>query len=152
MRVTSGITRAADAALALLCALLLAALLAAVSIGVVSRGLGDPVAWSDELARYLLVWLGFAGMMLAARRRAHIRIENFIDHLPARARRAAELAIQALVAAFGLALAWYGLDLIGRNMDVEAISLPVPQGLLYLPLPLVGVVLAIQAASDAVRR
>jgi TRAP-type C4-dicarboxylate transport system permease small subunit len=150
--VTSGITRAADAALGLLCALLLAALLAAVSIGVISRGAGNPVAWSDELARYLLVWLGFAGTMLAARRRSHIRIEVFVDRLPAPARRAAELAIQALVAAFGLALAWYGTGLIGRNLDVEAISMPVPQALLYLPLPLVGVVLAIQAAADAMRR
>ncbi|MCC7281449.1 MAG: TRAP transporter small permease subunit [Acetobacteraceae bacterium] len=143
---------AADAALALFCALLLAVLVVVVAIGVLSRGLGSPVAWSDELARYLLVWLGFAGTMLAARRRAHIRIEVFIDRLPARARRAAEIAIQVMVGAFGLALAWWGAGLIGRNLDVEAISLPVPQALLYLPLPLAGIVLAIQAAADAMRR
>ena len=147
-----GLRPAADAALALLCAVLLAALLAVVSIGVFSRGAGNPVAWSDELARYLLVWLGFAGTMLAARRRSHIRIDVFVDRLPASARRIAEIAIQALVGAFGLALAWHGFDLIGRNMDVEAISMPVPQALLYLPLPLVGLVLAIQAVADATRR
>jgi TRAP-type C4-dicarboxylate transport system permease small subunit len=145
------IGRAADAALAIVAALLLAALLATVSIGVISRGLGSPVAWSDELARYLLVWLAFAGWMLATRRHSHIRIEVFVARLPPRLRRVAEISTQLTVAGFGIALAWYGWALIGRNMDVEAISLPVPQAVLYMPLLPAGLVIALLALAD-VRR
>ncbi len=145
------IGRAADAALAIAAAMLLAALLATVSIGVVTRGLGSPVAWSDELARYLLVWLAFAGWMLAARRHSHIRIEVFVARLPPRLRQAAEIGTQLVVAVFGIALAWYGWALIGRNMDVEAISLPVPQAVLYMPLLPAGLVIALLALADARR-
>jgi TRAP-type C4-dicarboxylate transport system permease small subunit len=145
------IARAADAALAIAAALLLAALLTTVGIGVISRGLGSPVAWSDELARFLLVWVAFFGWMLAARRHSHIRIEVFIAKLPPRLRRAAEIATQLAIAGFGLALAWYGWALIDRNMDVEAISLPLPQAVLYMPLPLAGLVIALLALADARR-
>lgn len=142
--------RLADTLLAWLNAALLAALLAAVAIGVVSRGFDVPVAWSDELARYLLVWLAFAGTMLAARRRSHIRIGVIQDRLPPLAARALEIAIQLAVATFGLAIAWHGIALVERNMDVEAISMPVPQALLYMPLPAAGILLALQALVEAV--
>ena len=40
---------------------LLLALLVAVLLGVASRQLNAPLAWTDELAQYLLVWTGFTG-------------------------------------------------------------------------------------------
>ena len=48
---------------------LLLALLVAVLLGVASRQLNAPLAWTDELAQYLLVWTGFTGWIIAARRR-----------------------------------------------------------------------------------
>ena len=48
---------------------LLLTLLATVVAGVVSRQLNAPLAWTDELAQYLLVWTGFTGWIIAARRR-----------------------------------------------------------------------------------
>ena len=53
---------------------LLLAMLAAVFLGVVFRLVGEPLAWSDELAQYLLVWTAFIGWIIASRRRSHIRI------------------------------------------------------------------------------
>ena len=43
--------------------------------------LGDPLTWSDELARYLFVWCSFLGWIVAARRRSHLAIGS----LPERA-------------------------------------------------------------------
>lgn len=129
--------------------LLLLALLAAVLVGVASRQLGDPVGWSDEAAQYLLVWTGFVGWMIGARGREHIRITALLDLLPAAARRAAEVLVQLAVAAFALALLWWGTPLIGRNWDVEWISLPLPAGLLYLPIPFAAALLVLQALREA---
>jgi TRAP-type C4-dicarboxylate transport system permease small subunit len=61
---------------------LLLSLLVAVLLGVLSRQLNAPLAWTDELAQYLLVWTGFVGWIIAARRRSHIRITVFADKLP----------------------------------------------------------------------
>lgn len=128
---------------------LLLALLISVALGVISRQLNQPLSWTDELAQYLLVWTGFAGWMIAARRRGHIRITVFANLLPNAPRLALEIATQAAVALMGAAMIWYSFGLIQRNWDVESISLPFTGAMLYAPLPLLGAVLIFQAIADA---
>ena len=75
------------------CALVVA-LLGCVLLGVITRTLGDPFSWTDELSRFLMVWLAVFGWVLASRKHIHVRIRYFQDLLPATMRRSAELAIQ----------------------------------------------------------
>ncbi|MEJ1159921.1 TRAP transporter small permease [Prosthecomicrobium sp. N25] len=140
--------RAVDRLVEALAVVLLLSLLAAVVLGVIFRQLGDPLAWSDEMAQYLLVWTGFVGWVIATRRRSHIRIDALASRLPGAAQKGLEALVQAAVAALGLGLAVHAVRLIERNWDVEAVSLPVPTGLLYLPLPFVGAVVALQALFE----
>jgi TRAP-type transport system small permease protein len=128
--------------------LLVLSLLASVMIGVISRQFNRPVIWSDEMAQNLLVWTGFIGWMIAARKRSHIRITIFIDRLPRTIRLAAEVVIQLSVIVLALALLRYGTPLIERNWDIEWISLPLSSGLLYLPIPFAALVLIGQAIVD----
>ncbi len=141
--------RLVDGGLRVAAVLLLLALLAAVMTGVVTRQLGDPVSWSDEAAQYLLVWTGFTGWMIGARAGEHIRITVLLDRLPGAARRWAEAMIQLSVVALALGLLWWGTPLIERNWDVEWISLPLPAGLLYVPIPFAAALLIGQALRDA---
>lgn len=137
-----------DAALRLLAILLLVALLGVVTAGVVSRGLGEPLIWTDEVSRFLMIWLACVGWMLASRKRAHIRIRYFADKLPARARRGGELAIQAAMCLFGALVAWHGWTLVGRSLELEATTVPVPMATMYLPVVLAGAATALQALGE----
>lgn len=128
--------------------LLLLALLGAVVTGVISRQLNRPVIWSDEMAQYLLVWTGFVGWMIAARKRAHIRIDIFINRLPRILRLSMEILIQLAMITFAVLLLRYGWPLVGRNWDVEWVSLPLSAGLLYLPIPFAALVMIGQAMVE----
>lgn len=128
--------------------ILVLGLLGCVVLGVVFRAIGDPLVWSDELAQHLLVWCGFAGMMIAARNGSHIRINMFVDMLPRRARLAAEIVIQLSIVAFALALMWYVPSVIQRNLDIEFVSLPISAALLYIPVPIAAFALIVQAFVD----
>src|SRR5713101_4658229 len=77
------------------CCALVIALLGCVSLGALTRGLGEPLIWTDELSRFLMVWLAVFGWIVASRKRIHVRIRFFQDRLPPRAHKATELAIQA---------------------------------------------------------
>jgi TRAP-type transport system small permease protein len=127
---------------------LLFALLASVVTGVVSRQLNRAVPWSDELAQYLLVWTGFVGWMIAARRRSHIRIDVFINRLPRALRLGMEVLIQIAVITLALSLIWWGWGLIPRNWDIEWVSLPLSSALLYVPIPLAAAVVIGQALAE----
>ena len=64
------------------CALVVA-LLVDVSLGAITRTMGDPLIWTDELARFLMVWLAVLGWIVASRKQLHVRIRFFQDLLPA---------------------------------------------------------------------
>jgi TRAP-type C4-dicarboxylate transport system permease small subunit len=144
------VLRTADRLVEAAAVVLLLSLLAAVVLGVLYRLIGDPLAWSDEAAQYLLVWTGFVGWVIGTRRNGHIRIDAVSKRLPAGAERVLEAIVQASVLALGIGLAFHAMRLIGRNWDVEAVSLPIPTALLYVPLPFTGAVVALQAAADLV--
>jgi TRAP-type C4-dicarboxylate transport system permease small subunit len=77
------------------------------------------------------------GTALATAAGRHIRIGFFVDKLPDRARRAAEIVAMALlVLCFGL-IAWYGTRMVLDEWEYEALSpgLGHPQWLYTVWLP-----------------
>jgi TRAP-type C4-dicarboxylate transport system permease small subunit len=126
------------------------ALLGCVSLGVVTRSLGEPLIWTDELSRFLMVWLAVFGWVLASRKRIHVRIRFFQDRLPSLAHKAVELAIQVALTLFGMLVCAYGLTLVAKNRDLEATTLPISMSWMYAPMVLAGMVAAVQGAREAV--
>jgi TRAP-type transport system small permease protein len=142
--------RTVDLAIKVAAVVVLLALLATVVLGVASRALNEPLVWSDELARYLMVWLALIGWILASRRRSHIRITLLLDRLPAAGRRIAEAVIQVALIVLGALLVRDGLTLVERNLDVETVSLPVSSALLYVPIVFAGLATALQSLAQIV--
>jgi TRAP-type transport system small permease protein len=144
-----------DKAAAVVCCALVTALLGCVSLGVVTRTLGDPLIWTDELSRFLMVWLAVFGWVVASRKRIHVRIRFFQDLLPSRGHKTAEIAIQTALTLFGALITWYSVGLIGKNHDLHATSMPISMAWMYVPMLLAGGITALQGASeliDALRR
>jgi TRAP-type C4-dicarboxylate transport system permease small subunit len=137
-----------DRAVAIVACALVVVLLGCVALGVVTRALGAPLIWTDELSRFLMVWLAVFGWILASRKRIHVRIRYFQDLLPERAHNAVEIAIQLALALFGALLTWYSIGLVVRNHDLEATSLPISMAWMYVPMVLAGAVTAAQGACE----
>ena len=138
-----------DKAAALASCALVTALLTCVSLGVITRTLGSPLIWTDELSRFLMVWLAVFGWILASRKRVHVRIRFFQDRLPGRAHDAVELAVQLALALFGALICAFGVGLVAKNRDLEATTLPIAMAWMYLPMVLAGLVTALQGAREA---
>ncbi|CAM5763817.1 TRAP transporter small permease [Bosea minatitlanensis] len=139
-----------DRTMEVIAAILLVALLVTVTLGIVTRALGEPLIWTDEVSRFLMLWVAVAGWILASRRRAHIRIRFFHDMLPVRAWRAAEAGMQLAMILFGGLIAWYSAHLVQANHDLEATTVPLSMGLLYAPMVLAGIVTLLQGLHELV--
>src|SRR3954447_26197563 len=120
-RLVSNLDRAIEA----LACVILTVLLTTVALGVVTRAAGEPLIWTDEISRFLMVWLAVFGWILASRRRSHVRIRFFQDLLPDRAWKLAESVIQLGLLVFGIAIAITGVGLTVRNLDLEATTVPI---------------------------
>jgi TRAP-type C4-dicarboxylate transport system permease small subunit len=148
MQTLRALARAFDKAALFVCGALVTALLVCVSLGAATRSLGSPLIWTDELSRFLMVWLAVFGWIVASRKRLHVRIRFFQDRLPRRGHKAVELAIQFAMMLFGALVAVYSVGLIGKNHDLEATTLPISMAWMYAPMVLGGAITALQGASE----
>src|SRR5437867_2710988 len=69
-----------------------------------------PLAWSEELARFLFVWVSLLGAAIGVKQRAHFGFGLLLHALPAGARRAALVAIDVAMLWFAYLLTATGLS------------------------------------------
>lgn len=121
-----------------LIAMLFGATLVVITAQIVWRYVfNDSLTWTEELARYLFVWITFVGMALAIRDRTHIRVTLVVDQLPARLRRWLDMAQLALVTLFLCLLVGVGFQWVWLNTDAVTPALGMPLAYIcYVALPL----------------
>ncbi|MET0585640.1 MAG: TRAP transporter small permease [Candidatus Binatia bacterium] len=120
--------------------LLLVLMVALVCFGVFFRYvLGASLAWYDEFASYLLVWLTFYGAVAASYHHRHIGFETVVNRFMPNTRRIVEVVAELFVLAFHFVLFYYGWLLMQKMGDETAISLPwIKMGWVYSVLPITG--------------
>ncbi|NLM72076.1 MAG: TRAP transporter small permease [Synergistaceae bacterium] len=69
------------------------------------------LTWSEEVARFLFLWLVWLGAAYAAKKRAHLRIEAFTQKLSPAVRRKADFIALIIWIAFSAFLTWKGTEL-----------------------------------------
>lgn len=108
-----------------------------------------PLPWSEELARYLMIWTGMVGSFVAMREGRHIGVTMVVDRLPPRAAVAVSVFVQAVTIAFLVILARQGLALTLVNLQQLSPAMRIPMFYPYLAVP-VGAALMILELSAGV--
>ena len=110
--------------------------------------LGDPLTWSDELARYLFVWCALLGWIIAARRRSHLAIGTLPERASPRVRAFLALLAAAAAVTFAAVLTFYGTRIALRNLDVDTTTLFFTIGVVYAIVPLAAIAVGLHALAD----
>jgi TRAP-type C4-dicarboxylate transport system permease small subunit len=106
--------------------------------------LRDPSSFTEEVARYLLVWVGILGGAYAVGKRIHLAIDLLPSKLEGRRKAMLELFIEICIFIFAaLVLVVGGSGLVWLTLDLGQTSaaLQVPLGFVYLVLPLSGLLM-----------
>jgi len=93
--------------------------------------LNDSLSWTEEIARFFLIFLAFIGSITCIRRGSHIYLEFFYRYLPAAAIKPLALVVEAIVAVFFGFAGWYGISLAQRTSAQRMISVDLPKGIVY---------------------
>jgi TRAP-type C4-dicarboxylate transport system permease small subunit len=116
---------------------MLSAMVVIVSAGVFWRyGLNDALSWSEELVRYLLVWVSFLGASMATYRGAHIAITLFIDRLPQQVQRLVILSVNLLIILFLVIILYQGVKILPVMAVRVAPTLGVRMNVFYIVVPI----------------
>jgi TRAP-type C4-dicarboxylate transport system permease small subunit len=97
--------------------------------------LNDPLVWSEELARYLFVWIALVGAGAAVRTGGHFGLDLFYKKFPAAGRSGVAVLISAILAVFAATLLVYGIrETIQASVQL-APSLQIRMHWAYAALP-----------------
>jgi TRAP-type C4-dicarboxylate transport system permease small subunit len=151
--------RIVDRVLELTLVLLMGAMVVNVLWQVFSRFiLLSPSSFTEELARYLLVWLGLLGAAYCFGKRYHLAIDIFTARLEGNSKLFSDLAIQLLCGIFALViLISGGSRLVATTLQYRQVSpaLPVELGHVYLVVPISGFLIlfyAVAASGESLQK
>ena len=106
--------------------------------------LSSPSSFTDELAGYLLIWVGVLGAAYVAGRKEHLAIDILIQRSPPARQRKLLYLIHSLIFLFALSVMVIGgvyLMYTRFVLQVKSAALQLPLGYVYIVLPISGLLI-----------
>jgi TRAP-type C4-dicarboxylate transport system permease small subunit len=97
--------------------------------------------WSDEVIRYLFIWIVALAAPLATLHGDHFLVSIVPDALPRAGRRALARAVLVVTILFLLALVWLGVRFTAAMQGRVSSVLELPMPLIYASVPVAGVLM-----------
>ena len=117
--------------------ILLTSMTIVVIVGIVARYiLLISIPWTEELARYLMIWTGFVGFGVAYRKRELISVKLFINKLPLHLIRKALFISDIACSIFLIIVVIYGIKLCIMNTYQVSPALRISMAIIYAAIPL----------------
>jgi len=113
--------------------------------------IGTPSSFTDELARYLMIWVGVLGAAYISGRKMHVAIDLLPTKLNKEGQIKLKIFVNILIILFCIgALIIGGLRLVYITYILEQYSpaLQIPLALVYLVIPISGILIVFYKISD----
>ena len=135
-----------------ICMFLQIEMVAVIFFQVVSRYcFGIAHFWAEEMAVFSMIWLVFLGSVIAESRNDHTRITFFVNLLPGGLRRYVNSFSDLLCILFLAILTVKSGDVIAIAMKNISTGVRIPMGVVYLSLPVGGILMSLYFLADIVK-
>ena len=100
--------------------------------------LHSPITWSEEAARYLMIWSTLLGISIATKQKAHLGIDIFVSMAPKKIQRILEIFSWSMLIVMYLFLVWTSILFILTAIKTGNVTpmLRIPFYIIYLALPI----------------
>jgi len=108
-------------------------------------------SWSEEVPRYLLVWISYLGAALAVKYKEHISLDFFFNLMPVRARQVGHLILNVLIGTVGVIMLVFGIGFVRQFGDDLMESIVVKNFWFYLAMPISGGLMVLYIIQDTMK-
>jgi TRAP-type C4-dicarboxylate transport system permease small subunit len=108
------------------------------------------LSWSEEVARYLMIWASFLGASLAVKYGLHIGVEFLVNRIAAGPKRAVTFAAKLSMLFFLVLFTIGGIQVAWALRDQDSPALLFSMFYAYLSAPVGGVFMMIQLLNSMV--
>lgn len=115
--------------------------------------MGEQAKWTEELARFLLVWVALLGGAVAFGTKGHLGVDFFVGKFHVEARKLVAVVVHLIVLFFAGAVFLYGgmrvvFDALAMEQMTPALGWKM--GYVYLALPIAGIFMALFTIENLV--
>ena len=125
------------------CGLLCFGFSMSVAADIVTRTIGHPWLWLQEVTSTLFIYAIFLGAAVATRRNDHLYLTAISEAMHGKPRLIVEIAIRMVVLGVAICLIWYGYLNYLRGFGSFRLPSGTPIASLYAVIPLSGILIAL---------
>lgn len=104
--------------------------------------LNQPSPWTEELARYLFIWISMIGAAYGVKQQSHFGFEMLVKKMSPRMQVAGHYAVQLGMGILVFVLIFYGLRMLKIVSFQITPALQIPMRYVYYSLPVSGVLMS----------
>jgi TRAP-type C4-dicarboxylate transport system permease small subunit len=104
--------------------------------------------WSEEAARYIMVWISMLGASVGLRNKGHIGVEAVVMLLPAPAKRAVSVVTTAVAAVFFSGTIYYGIRTLSVVSAQESPAMEISMAIPYGSIVVGGALMALYSIEE----
>ncbi len=139
-----------ELALMILCGALCFGFSLSVTADIITRTIGHPWLWLQEVTSTLFIYAIFLGAAVATRRNDHLYLTAISESMHGMPRLIVEIALRAVVLAVAACLIWYGSLNYLRGFGSFRLPSGTPIASLYAIIPISGVLIALFSIEQLV--
>jgi TRAP-type C4-dicarboxylate transport system permease small subunit len=117
---------------------------------IVTRTIGHPWLWLQEVTSTFFIYSIFIGAATATRRNDHLYLTAFAESMHGKSRIAAELIIRLIVLAVAICMIYYGYINFLRGFGSFRLPSNTPIASLYAAIPISGILIALFTVEQIV--
>ncbi len=131
-------------------AILMGLMTIVVFLQVVFRVTSGSLPWSEELARYMMIYMVYMGASVGVKKSNHIAVEFLVGLLPGKGRTIADIVADILMLICFVIIIYFGLKVVKVTMMQKSPVLRVKMGYVYFSLVLGGILMCLQTVVNLV--
>lgn len=117
--------------------------------------LGTPSVATDEIARFMFMWVGLIGAAYAVSLKRHLAIDLLTQKLTGNRKLVSEVVIILMTLLFaGLVMVYGGIGLVAKTLSTQQVSpaLGIPMGYVYCAIPVSGIAIIFYSLVDLINK
>lgn len=113
--------------------------------------LGTPLTWSEELARYLQIWMVMLGSAVMMRKGGHLAIDLVTASLPKKVKRGTDFIVFATIIVFFGIVCYEGIFLTINAARQTSPAMNMPMSYVYASLPVGSALILMETVIRFIR-
>lgn len=132
------------------CAIALGVMSVVVFAQVLFRLTSGSLPWSEELARYLMIYMVYVGTSIGVKKGSHIAVEVVMDRCPKKVQKVVEVLVTLLMIAAFVILCYYGMKIVNITMMQKSPAMQIKMGYVYMSMVLGGALMLLHSVNNII--